>query len=164
MEIVRVVRRDPQWFSFSFAGLCLVKHESNYRYDVTNDNSNGSKDYGIYQLNDKYWCGRGSRKYSRCWQINTYGCGVDPCTCKCYPTVHLCHRNQFGCKNMTCLINPTLTAQGLSTYEIIHITKESVILLHLIFMKWSPNGYCCYTRNSKEHWRLLYIYLLLTYL
>lgn len=55
--------------------LCLVKHESSYRYDVTNDNSNGSKDYGIFQLNDKYWCDRGSAT-NKCWKLNTYGCGV----------------------------------------------------------------------------------------
>lgn len=76
-EVVRALRNQnvPDWEIRDW--LCLVKHESSYRYDVTNDNSNGSRDYGIYQLNDKYWCGRGSTKYSRCWQINTYGCGVD---------------------------------------------------------------------------------------
>ncbi|WP_411027131.1 hypothetical protein [Salmonella sp. s54925] len=58
--------------------LCLVKHESSYRYDVTNTNSNLSKDYGIYQLNNKYWCDRGTRSDTACWKINTYGCGV-PC-------------------------------------------------------------------------------------
>ena len=57
-------------------GLCLVDHESDYQYDAVNDaNSNGSKDYGIYQINDKYWCDRGHTKYTKCWQINTDGCG-----------------------------------------------------------------------------------------
>lgn len=55
--------------------LCLVKHESNFRYDAVNRNSDGSKDYGIYQLNNRYWCDRGNSKYSRCWQINSFGCG-----------------------------------------------------------------------------------------
>ena len=59
-------------------GLCLVKHESNFRYDAFNAQT---KDYGIYQINGKYWCDRGTTKYNRCWQINTYGCGY-PCSGK----------------------------------------------------------------------------------
>lgn len=58
-----------------FLGLCLVNHESGFQYDVVHENSDGSKDYGIYQLNDNYWCDRGDTKYSSCWQINTFGCG-----------------------------------------------------------------------------------------
>ena len=62
-------------------GLCLVKHESNFQYDANPVNTDGSKDYGIYQINSNYWCDRGTTKYSRCWQINTYGCGY-PCSGK----------------------------------------------------------------------------------
>ena len=62
-------------------GLCLVKHESNFKYDANPVNSDGSKDYGIYQINSNYWCDRGTTKYSQCWQINTYGCGY-PCSGK----------------------------------------------------------------------------------
>ena len=60
--------------------LCLVKHESDYRYDIDNTNSNGSRDYGIFQLNSKYWC-KGSKGYSgtTCWKLNTYGC-KDTCS------------------------------------------------------------------------------------
>ena len=60
---------------FSFLGLCLVNHESGFQYDIVHENSDGSKDYGIYQLNDNYWCDQGDTKYSSCWQINTFGCG-----------------------------------------------------------------------------------------
>lgn len=36
---------------------CLVKHESSYNSSVRGPkNSNGSYDYGIFQINDKYWC------------------------------------------------------------------------------------------------------------
>ncbi|XP_063399568.1 lysozyme-like [Mytilus trossulus] len=60
--------------------LCLVKHESNYRYDVVGTNSNGSKDYGIFQMNSNYFCGRPSgTSSSTCWRVNTYGC-ADSCT------------------------------------------------------------------------------------
>ncbi len=63
-----------------------MKHESSYRYDVTNDNYDrhgklSSTDYGLYQINDKYWCGRGTRSDTACWKINTDGCGI-PCNCK----------------------------------------------------------------------------------
>ncbi|XP_068683153.1 uncharacterized protein [Montipora foliosa] len=67
------------WNAHYVTGLCLVKHESAYKYTAKNSNNDGSTDYGIFQLNDRYWCGRGSTKYSKCWQINTYGCGVDVC-------------------------------------------------------------------------------------
>ena len=64
-------------------GLCLVKEESKFQYDAVNDrNRDGSKDYGIYQINSNYWCDQpDSTKYSKCWQINTYGCGY-PCSGK----------------------------------------------------------------------------------
>lgn len=37
--------------------LCLVEHESNYNDQAVNDqNSNGSSDYGLYQINNYFWC------------------------------------------------------------------------------------------------------------
>ena len=64
-------------------GLCLVKHESNFQYNAVNDaNRDGSKDYGIYQINSNYWCDQpDNTKYSRCWQIRSHGCGY-PCSGK----------------------------------------------------------------------------------
>ncbi|CAH3168887.1 unnamed protein product [Porites lobata] len=61
--------------------LCLVKHESNFQYNAVNDaNRDGSKDYGIYQINSNYWCDQpDNTKYSRCWQIRSHGCGY-PCS------------------------------------------------------------------------------------
>ncbi|CAC5390101.1 LYZ [Mytilus coruscus] len=60
-------------------GLCLVKHESNYKYDAVGTNSNGSKDYGIFQMNSNYFCGRPSGTSSfTCCRVNTYGC-ADTC-------------------------------------------------------------------------------------
>jgi len=42
-------------------GLCLVEAESNYDSGVTGDqNPNGSYDYGLFQINDKFWCVVGS--------------------------------------------------------------------------------------------------------
>lgn len=46
---------------FSMASLpdwvCLAKHESNFNSNVVGPvNSNGSRDYGIFQINDRYWC------------------------------------------------------------------------------------------------------------
>lgn len=40
---------------------CLVKHESGYNSRAKGArNRNGSYDYGIFQINDKYWCKVGS--------------------------------------------------------------------------------------------------------
>uniref|UniRef100_A0A646QDT3 lysozyme n=1 Tax=Hemiscolopendra marginata TaxID=943146 RepID=A0A646QDT3_9MYRI len=37
--------------------VCLAEHESNLRTDARNtQNWDGSNDYGIFQLNSRYWC------------------------------------------------------------------------------------------------------------
>lgn len=40
------------------AGMCLVKHESDYNTKAYNNNG-PSRDYGIFQINSKYWCNDG---------------------------------------------------------------------------------------------------------
>ncbi|VDI29468.1 lysozyme C [Mytilus galloprovincialis] len=78
-ESARVSEQESMSVS-EYKRLCLVKHESNYRYDVVGTNSNGSKDYGIFQMNSNYFCGRPSgTSSSTCWRVNTYGC-ADSCT------------------------------------------------------------------------------------
>jgi hypothetical protein len=43
----------PDW-------ICLIKHESSYNSRSKGaKNRNGSFDWGIFQINDKYWCGDG---------------------------------------------------------------------------------------------------------
>lgn len=43
----------PHW-------VCLVRAESNYNTAaVGGPNSNGSKDWGLFQINDRYWCKQG---------------------------------------------------------------------------------------------------------
>ncbi|XP_018531566.1 lysozyme C [Lates calcarifer] len=39
--------------------VCLTYHESRYNTRATNRNSNGSTDYGIFQINSHYWCDNG---------------------------------------------------------------------------------------------------------
>ena len=40
----------PQW-------TCIAEHESSYRTNVVGPpNSDGSQDYGIFQINNLYWC------------------------------------------------------------------------------------------------------------
>lgn len=42
--------------------VCLVKAESSYRTNaIGRVNRNGSRDYGLFQINDKYWCSHGRR-------------------------------------------------------------------------------------------------------
>jgi len=36
---------------------CIAEHESSYRTGITGKkNKNGTNDYGIFQINNKYWC------------------------------------------------------------------------------------------------------------
>ena len=43
-----------------FSGLCLTKWESSYNTKATNYNpSSESTDYGIFQINSKWWCNDG---------------------------------------------------------------------------------------------------------
>ncbi|XP_063065788.1 lysozyme C II-like [Engraulis encrasicolus] len=50
--------------------VCLAEHESSYRTDVVGPpNSDGSRDYGIFQINNRYWCKDG--------QFSGTGCGVN---------------------------------------------------------------------------------------
>lgn len=45
----------PDW-------VCLVKFESNFNSKAKGGpNSNGSYDWGIFQINDRYWCKPGYR-------------------------------------------------------------------------------------------------------
>ncbi|XP_017137324.1 lysozyme B-like [Drosophila miranda] len=44
---------------------CIADHESSYRTDVVGPpNSDGSQDYGIFQINDYYWCAPPSGRFS----------------------------------------------------------------------------------------------------
>ncbi|NXC54849.1 LYSC protein, partial [Aleadryas rufinucha] len=60
-EMVRILRR------YGFEGfegttvadwVCLVEHESSYNTRAYNNNG-PSRDYGIFQINSKYWCNDG---------------------------------------------------------------------------------------------------------
>nr|ABY84356.1 c-type lysozyme [Solea senegalensis] len=39
--------------------VCLTKGESDYNTRATNRNTDGSIDYGIFQMNSRYWCNNG---------------------------------------------------------------------------------------------------------
>ncbi|XP_034655126.1 lysozyme B-like [Drosophila subobscura] len=44
---------------------CIADHESSYRTDVVGPpNSDNSNDYGIFQINDLYWCQPEGGKFS----------------------------------------------------------------------------------------------------
>merc|ERR1712066_164691 len=49
---------NKQGFARATVGnwVCLANYESSYNTGATNDNTNGSRDYGIFQINDNYWC------------------------------------------------------------------------------------------------------------
>ncbi|XP_024064409.2 lysozyme C-like [Terrapene carolina triunguis] len=39
--------------------VCLVQHESSYNTRAINHDKDGSTNYGIFQINSKYWCADG---------------------------------------------------------------------------------------------------------
>ncbi|KAF5882244.1 c-type lysozyme, partial [Clarias magur] len=39
--------------------VCLAKHESDFNTRALNRNSDGSTDYGIFQINNRWWCTNG---------------------------------------------------------------------------------------------------------
>ncbi|XP_032309534.1 lysozyme E-like [Drosophila ananassae] len=44
---------------------CIAQHESGFRTNVVGaTNSNGSNDYGIFQINNYYWCAPPSGRFS----------------------------------------------------------------------------------------------------
>ncbi|XP_053318730.1 lysozyme C-like [Spea bombifrons] len=45
-------------------GVCLAKHESDYSTTAINDNG-PSRDYGIFQINSKWWCDDGKTPGSK---------------------------------------------------------------------------------------------------
>nr|XP_060618704.1 lysozyme C-like [Anolis sagrei ordinatus] len=53
-----VGRRVADW-------VCLVQHESSYNTRAVNVNSNKSRDYGLFQINSKYWCDDGKTQGSK---------------------------------------------------------------------------------------------------
>ncbi|KAK7929865.1 hypothetical protein WMY93_006260 [Mugilogobius chulae] len=49
--------------------VCLTQHESGFNTRATNRNTDGSTDYGIFQINSKYWCKDGGVSRAN-------GCGI----------------------------------------------------------------------------------------
>ncbi|XP_056288152.1 lysozyme C-like [Pseudoliparis swirei] len=45
----------------SSSGVCLSKWESDYNTMATNHNTDGSTDFGIFQINSRFWCRDGQR-------------------------------------------------------------------------------------------------------
>nr|AJQ21500.1 C-type lysozyme 2 [Mytilus galloprovincialis] len=79
-DVVKALRAESVPDSDLRDWLCLVEHESSFRYELEHVNSDKSIDYGIFQLNNKYWCDRPTPvDTSKCWKFNTCGC-TDTCT------------------------------------------------------------------------------------
>ncbi|NXC46204.1 LYSC protein, partial [Penelope pileata] len=45
--------------------VCAARYESNYNTQATNHNSDGSTDYGILQINSRWWCNDGKTPGTR---------------------------------------------------------------------------------------------------
>lgn len=49
------------------AGVCLVEGESSGQTDVVGPpNTDGSRDHGLFQINDRYWCEDGPNPGKEC--------------------------------------------------------------------------------------------------
>jgi len=123
---------------FPFSGLCLVEHESRYTYDIENHNSDHSTDYGIFQLNNKYWCDRPSGYDGTiCWRLNTYGCQY---TCQC--------KHLFFCNNFFAYIVFSATAlhmrQLTQTWKIEIFAVVTYVLM------------CIFAINDRLHLLVIY--------
>ena len=47
--------------------VCIAKWESSYNCGATNHNTDGSTDYGLFEINSYYWCSGDSKsKYNEC--------------------------------------------------------------------------------------------------
>ena len=57
----------PNW-------ICLIQSESSMNTAATHKNNNGSKDWGLFQVNDRYWCKDGRRGGD---------CNIN-CRCECH--------------------------------------------------------------------------------
>nr|AAN87265.1 lysozyme [Agrius convolvuli] len=65
--LVQELRRQGFPESLMRDWVCLVENESSrYTDKVGRVNKNGSRDYGLFQINDKYWCSDGSSPGKDC--------------------------------------------------------------------------------------------------
>ncbi|XP_051269524.1 lysozyme C [Dicentrarchus labrax] len=61
-EWARVLKNNGMdgYHGYSLANwVCLTQHESNYNTGAINHNTDGSTDYGIFQINSRWWCNNG---------------------------------------------------------------------------------------------------------
>uniref|UniRef100_A0A8C3F779 lysozyme n=1 Tax=Chrysemys picta bellii TaxID=8478 RepID=A0A8C3F779_CHRPI len=63
------------YMGYSLANwVCMAAHESSYNTQATNYNSwDGSTDFGIFQINSRYWCQNGDEYSSNICQIPCSG-------------------------------------------------------------------------------------------
>nr|DBA25597.1 TPA: hypothetical protein GDO54_009972 [Pyxicephalus adspersus] len=73
-EIVKIANEQLDGYAGASAAdwTCLMEHESDYNSALIQDNQAQSRDYGIFQINSKYWCDDGridtaNRCNIKCW-------------------------------------------------------------------------------------------------
>nr|XP_046231829.1 lysozyme C [Scatophagus argus] len=78
-ELARILKRNGMdgYRGNSLADwVCLAEHESRYNTRAINRNTDGSTDYGIFQINNRWWCSDGQIQSSngcniRCSELQT---------------------------------------------------------------------------------------------
>ncbi|XP_026196308.1 lysozyme C-like [Anabas testudineus] len=68
-EWVRILKNSGMdgYRGYSLANwVCLSKWESSYNTQAINHNTDGSTDYGIFQINSRWWCSNGTPSSNAC--------------------------------------------------------------------------------------------------
>uniref|UniRef100_A0A3Q2ZXQ3 lysozyme n=1 Tax=Kryptolebias marmoratus TaxID=37003 RepID=A0A3Q2ZXQ3_KRYMA len=66
---------DTAWLTVSTerSGVCLTQWESQFDTQKTHKNKNGSTDYGIFQINSRWWCDDGETESANTCGISCNG-------------------------------------------------------------------------------------------
>ncbi|XP_072266444.1 lysozyme C-like [Pyxicephalus adspersus] len=72
-EFVRIAKSRLNGYAGASVAdwVCLVFYESRFNTGLVHVNRNGSRDYGLFQINSKYWCNDGKTPRA------TNGCKTD---------------------------------------------------------------------------------------
>lgn len=66
-DVAKYLRRAGFPSSTIGTMVCISKYESSFNCDATNKNTDGSTDYGLFEINSYYWCsGDATSKYNEC--------------------------------------------------------------------------------------------------
>ena len=82
---------------FLFKGICLVEGESQFNSSAIGSmNWDGSKDYGLFQISEKYWCLPGVKRATGC-KLKCEGRMSEKCVKDCKKAHSRTHFSHYIC-------------------------------------------------------------------